>query len=94
MAIETAQDRAEWNYLAVLVSLLGAMVLQGVMLPCLCYQGTVNMYIAGAVDVLVILRLIVARMRKERGKGWVFYAILPFLIVPVILLVEHFWAPH
>ncbi len=94
MGDETAQASAEWNYLAVLVCLFGAMVLQAVVLPCLCYEGTVNMYIAGAVDVLVILRLILARVRRERGKGWIFYAILPYLIVPVVLLAQHFWVPR
>ena len=93
MADETAQDRPGWDYRAVLVSLLVAMVLQSIFLPCLCYEGTVKGYMAGAVDILVVLRLIVARVRKERSKGWIFYAILPFLIIPVILLVVHFWGP-
>jgi len=88
---DSAKVRAEWNYTAMLVSLLIAMVLQSILLPCLCYAGTVNGCIAGAVDLCVVLRLIVARMRRERGKAWVFYALLPFLIVPVLLLGQHFW---
>ena len=91
---DSVQDQAEWNYFATMVSLLGAMVLQSIFLPSLCYEGTVNMYMAGAVDMLVVLRLILARVRRERGKGWIFYAILPYLIVPVILLAEHFWVPR
>ena len=85
-----AHARGEWNYSAVLVSLVGAVIVQGIALPCLSYQGTVNMYIAGAVDAIVVLRLLVARLFREQGRGWVFYAILPYLIVPAILLIEHF----
>ena len=93
MANETAQVRGEWNYLAVLVSLFGAIVLQSVALPCSCYRGTVNLYLAGAVDAIVIFRFIIARVRKEHGRGWVFYSLLPFLIVPAILLIEYFCVP-
>jgi len=86
--------RAEWNYGSILLALLGGVVAQSMFLACLCYQGTVNMYFAGAVDLLVLLRLFIARVRRERSREWVFYAVLPYVIVPVLLLVEHIWAPH
>ncbi len=88
------QSREEWNYVAVEVSLFGGLVLQMIVLPCLCYAGTVRMYIAIAVDLLVILRLVIARILRERNRGWIFYAMLPYLIIPIIFLVEHFWGPH
>ena len=91
MADKTIQDRAEWDYRIMLVYLLIAMVLQSFCMPCMFHGGTVYAPIAGAVDIMVLLRLIVARMRKERSKGWIFYMILPFLIIPVILLVIYFW---
>ena len=93
MAEDTTPARVEWNYSVALLLLLCAMLLQMTVLPCLCYRGTVNMYIAGAVDAMVILRLMIARMCRERGKGWIFYAILPFVIVPAVLVIEHIWVP-
>lgn len=94
MTREMGQNRAGWNYPAVGISLLGAVALQSLVLPCLCYAGTVKCEIALAVDALVALRVIVACLRREGGRGWIFYAALPLVIIPVILLAERFWAPH
>ncbi len=86
--------RAEWNYRAVLIALFAAVLLQFILLPCLCHRGTVKMQTAIAVDAMVLIRLLIARIRREHGRGWVFYAILPFLIIPVIELSVHLWSPH
>ena len=88
------QIRAEWNYWAVLSALFAAAVLQAALLPCLCNRGTVKMQIAMAVDAMVLIRILIARIRRERGMGWVFYTILPFLIIPVIELSADLWSPH
>ena len=80
-------SRAEWKYGWFLISLMVGMLAQSLFLPCLCYAGTMRMYFAGVVDLLVVLRLIIARVRRERGKGWIFYAMLPYLIIPVALLI-------
>ena len=93
MAEGATHVRSEWNYRVALLLLLCAMLLQMTVLPCLCYRGTVNMYIAGTVDAMVILRLVIARMFRQRGKGWIFYTILPFVIVPAVLVIEHIWVP-
>ena len=91
---DASTDRVEWPYGSILLALLVGVFVQSIFLPCLCYRGTVNMYFGGAVDLLVLLRLFVAKLCRERDKEWVFYAILPSLIVPVLLLVEHIWVPH
>jgi hypothetical protein len=99
---ENAQGREKWNYFVLLLSLFGAVVLQGAVLAYLSYRGMVThaadalddlviSRIFFAVDVIVILRLLIARVCRECGKGWVFYAILPYLIIPAILLVVHLW---
>lgn len=84
-----AKNPGEWNYLTVLGALGGAILLQSILGPSLCYVGTVNMSIALAVDSIVLLRLIAARVRRERGRGWVFYSILPYLVLPVFWLTDH-----
>ncbi|GAF79813.1 unnamed protein product, partial [marine sediment metagenome] len=90
--------RAEWNFRAVLIALVAAWFLQSIVSTCLFYSGTVKlqiaMLIATAVDAMVLIRLVIARIRRERGRGWIFYAILPFLIIPVIELSVHLWSPH
>lgn len=84
----------EWRYLAVLLALVAGALLQGAMLPCLCYAGTVRMQVAIAVDAIVLVRLAFARIFREHNRGWVFYAMLPSLIVPVILAAEQIWWPN
>ncbi len=95
MADERVTIRREWNYRAVLIAVAVAFLLQTfVVLPCLCQDGKIRVQVAWLGDILVLIRLAVARVFRERGKGWIVYAILPFLFIPIILLAEHFWAPH
>lgn len=65
---------------------IGGLV-QSIMLPSLCLAGTYKMYIAVSVDLLVAIRFFIAVKRKERGKAWIFYAVLPILIVPIIEII-------
>ncbi len=91
MGLNSSQPRAEWNYPAVLACLFGAMVVQSILGPSLCYLGTVNMILSAAVDAIVILRVSLARIRREQGRGWICYAILPYLVIPLFLVMEHVW---
>lgn len=52
------------------------------------------MQIALAADAIVLVRLLVARIRRERGNGWAFYAILPFLAILVAELAVSLADPH
>ena len=94
MSRPTAPVGKRWNCLAVLLALGVAIPLQAAMLACLCHRGTVKVNIALAVDLLVLLRVTIASVRKQRGKGWILYAILPYLIIPVAELAVHLAAPH
>jgi len=91
---QAAKPLAQWRYVAVINSLILGVLFQAVFLPCACYRGTANFYMVITVDLLIILRVIIARIRKERNKGWIFYLILPHLIIPVILLANYLWIPH
>ncbi len=64
---------------------------QATVLPCLCRAGDIKMGVALGVDVLVMVRTLVAMRIKEQGKGWLFYAALPVAIVPVIELTVYCW---
>lgn len=94
MSRPAAHVGKRWNLLAVLLALGLAIPLQMVILACLCHRGTVKVNIALSVDLLVLLRVTIAGARKQRGKGWIFYAILPYLIIPVTELAVHLAAPH
>lgn len=82
--------RGGWNEPAVLAG-----VVLGLVAQCVCLPGffTLGAVIAGGVDLLVLARLVLARILKEKGKGWVFYAALPLLIVAVLLLAKRIWLP-
>jgi len=94
MEQDPARSSREWKYLGVLVALVAGLLLQVLLLPCLCYRGTVKMQIALAADAIVLVRLLVARIRRERGNGWAFYAILPFLAILVAELAVSLADPH
>ena len=51
-------------------------MLQILLLPCLCWIGRGKMIFALIFDGLWALRIIVAALLHEKGKGWIFYAIL------------------
>lgn len=84
MQERVSQSRAEWNYFTVLLALVAAVMLQSMILQCACHEGVVKSQVAFGIDALVLLRLVVARVRRETGRGWVAYALLPLVIIPVI----------
>ncbi|HDZ19869.1 hypothetical protein LCGC14_0562970 [marine sediment metagenome] len=84
MLTADAQLKAEWNYKVVLFALAVGWLVQNLLLDCLCDIGQGKMKIATAVDVLILIRILIARLIHERNKGWVFYAALPFIVIPVI----------
>ena len=80
-----------WNYEHLIVALVIACIAQNLWLSCLCQIGMAKMNFALVFDGLVLLRIGMARLLKETGKGWVFYAALlytsPFWIDLVALIV-------
>ncbi len=71
-----AGQPALWNRRWLGVSLVLGLVGQAVFLPCLCAQGEAKMLFAAVLDLLWGLRVGLACYRQERGRGWVFYALL------------------
>jgi hypothetical protein len=45
-------------------------------LPCACAAGKANMYAGNVLDVLSLLRVVVAVGRRERNNHWVIYLIM------------------
>ena len=67
---------ALWNYKALLLALGISFILQMMFLPCFCYEGGVKIDFAMKFDGFVLLRMLIACAYKERGRTWLFYAII------------------
>jgi len=72
----SSSTAAGWNYPALLTALGISFVLQMLFLPCFCYQGEIKGDFALMFDAFVLLRIIIAALRKERGRTWLFYAMV------------------
>ena len=66
----------EWNYVQLVLALIVAFVLDAMLLPDLSNIGMAKAQVALIFLALVVVRIAVARIRREKGKGWVFYLIL------------------
>ncbi|HEY3375924.1 MAG TPA: hypothetical protein VGL77_00385 [Armatimonadota bacterium] len=84
---------APWNYQRLLLALVISFVLQMLFLPCMCAEGTGKVDFALMFDGYVVLRLLVAWLRNERGRTWVFYSVLlytsPVWITILISVLAH-----
>jgi hypothetical protein len=73
---QPATVRQPWNYQHVLVGFAITVILQGLFLPCLCNIGQAKSVFGWVIDLLVAIRIAVAYLRKETGRGWLFYVVL------------------
>ena len=63
-----------WNFKRFGIVFAIALVLQSLILPCLCDIGTAKMRFALVFDLLIVGRAASAYFARERGSGWKFYA--------------------
>ena len=73
---EGGKPASTWNFTLLTAALVLGLIGQMGYLPCLCRIGVAKMAFALVFDGLILIRILLARRRKERNKGWVFYAIL------------------
>ena len=74
MGIVRRFEKPETGELVVISVII--LIIQMLFVPCLCSIGTAKLTFALAVDLLVLLRLTVAKSEKEIGKVWIFYLLL------------------
>ena len=67
--------QAPWHYRGLLLAFVISLVLQAVLLPCMCIEGKAEVAFAGVFDILILCRIIIARELNEQGKGWIFYLV-------------------
>lgn len=81
-----SQSEKPWNFRQLTYAFIISFVLQQLFLPCLCDIGTAKVVLALVIDALVIARAIVAYITRERGSGWLFYALLLYSSTGWIIL--------
>ena len=69
-------EKKSWKYINLLVILFLGLILQFLFLYISCHISKVNMRFAIVLDILILIRIGIARIINEKGKGWIFYAIL------------------
>jgi hypothetical protein len=65
-----------WNYRYLYCALVFGFMLQSMFLSCACNRGSIRMMAAFGFDGLMVLRIIVVKLLKQKDKGWIFYMIL------------------
>lgn len=63
-----------WNYKCLGRALVVSVILQTLLLPCLCDIGQAKVCFALVVDAAIVIRTVAANLLKETGSGWKFYA--------------------
>jgi hypothetical protein len=77
-----------WDFRQLTYAFIVGFVFQQLFLACLCDIGTAKITLALVVDALVIVRAAVAYVSRERGRGWLFYAILLYTSTGWIMIVS------
>jgi len=73
---ESTAQASTWNFTVLTAGLVLGLIGQMAYLPCLCAIGVAKLTFALVFDGLILIRILLARHRKERNSGWVFYTIL------------------
>lgn len=68
--------KSSWNLHHLAAGFLIGLLLQNLFLPCLCDIGTAKITLALVFDALVAVRVLVARLTREQGRGWIFYTVM------------------
>jgi hypothetical protein len=66
--------KSSWNFWHLACAFLIGFLLQNLFLPCLCDIGTAKITLALVFDGLVAVRIFIAYLSREQGRGWIFYA--------------------
>jgi hypothetical protein len=69
-------EKSDWNFPYLFAVLFAALILQLIFLPCMCSASKAKLALAGALDVLVLVRALTAYVSKERNEGWKVYCVL------------------
>jgi len=85
----TPDSRPRWNYPAVIIAVVLSSALQYIIWAGLRDEtmAVVKMAFAGGINLLVLLRLPIALLRRERSRCWILYVILPLVAIPLAELI-------
>ena len=74
--VKVSTSSSTWNFTHLFLAWMVGILLQSIFLPCLCYEGTIKMYVALMFDLAVVLRGLVAWLLKEKNNTWIMYVVL------------------
>ncbi len=63
-----------WDYEQLLSAMAVGLLFQCLILPCFCWRGDARTTYAMWFDALLAARVVFAALRRETGKGWMFYS--------------------
>ncbi len=85
---------SNWYNNHIIFAFMVSLVLQSVLLPCMCGHGVARMKVAAIFDVMILIRIIIALLIKENNNGWRIYCILLCVFPFIILLVDELFLDH
>jgi len=91
MDLAKGKKESEWNYFQIICALIIAFLLQNFFLSEFTHIGEAKLIVAYIIDGLVILRTIIAKIRKEKGRGWILYIIVLYASTLIIELASWYY---
>jgi hypothetical protein len=91
MGQANVKKESEWNYIHIICALIITFLLQNIILPEFTPYNNAKMIVAFIIDGLVILRTIIARIRREKGRGWILYIIVLYASMFIIELASWYY---
>jgi hypothetical protein len=68
------KEKSTWNFQHLFIAWVAGIVFQLLIIaPCCCYIGTATTLFTVVFDVVILLRIAIAYVLKEKGKGWILY---------------------
>lgn|GEM_PF-3201806 len=88
------KEKSTWNFFHLFLAVLIGILLQSIILPCLCGIGNAKMIIALIFDLFIFMRIVLAILIREKNKGWIYYCILCYASAFIIELASMIFLPH
>ena len=87
LPLSKENPNVEWPYRLMFLLVFFTLVAHFMFMPCLCRMGMIKLQAGLYLDILVLLRVLVARIFKTKGIGWYTYPILllaSLFVIPAV----------
>ena len=73
-SLPSAEAGKPWNYTHLAIAWVVGLLFKLTFLPCMCAIGSWRTDVGMWFDALIVLRVVVAYLRRETGQSWIVYA--------------------